>query len=165
MCGVNMQLADFEHATRYVTLLITTKVIESNVENRCISICAGSKLPCIRPSSPKGFVSMLMEKLRKGVLQVSTDRGLRIVHPSWSERLKLLWIFRNFHVLNQEVLSTQEVRLINHICVDDRMCRPQVGVPGDSAYVIGTVERTAPAPSKMRVQRATTGRAKRAAAN
>src|SRR5579864_6744370 len=67
---------------------------------------------------------MWMEKMRRGVLQVSTDSGIRYVQPSLSERLQLLWTFRNFNVLSEEVLSEHEKHVLDELCTDDRLFRP-----------------------------------------
>ncbi len=51
---------------------------------------------------------MWMQKIRRGVLQVETDGGLRFVEPSFGQRLQLLWTFRNFSVLSEHVLNQHE---------------------------------------------------------
>ena len=95
---------------------------------------------------------MWIEKMRRGVLQVATDSGLRYVEPSFGERLQLLWTFRNFTVLSEEVLSTHERQLMSQLCDEQRMRRVNgATVP---ACIIGTVERPSAAPLKKSPQRA-----------
>src|SRR5947209_10918528 len=86
---------------------------------------------------------MWMEKLSAGVLRVLTPIGPRYIRPSFLERLYLVWIFRYFHNLPQQVLSPRQQRLI------DRLCTTQEFVfllsnGFDEALVIGTVERLKP---------------------
>jgi|SRR5579864_3341696 len=96
---------------------------------------------------------MWMEKMRRGVLQVSTDSGIRYVQPSLSERLQLLWTFRNFNVLSEEVLSEHEKHVLDELCTDDRLFRPRMTdrVP---ICVIGTVERSQSVPVRKAPHRA-----------
>jgi hypothetical protein len=55
---------------------------------------------------------MWIEKIRRGVLQVTTDAGLLYVQPSLLEKIQLLWTFRNFRVLPEEVLTQHERQFI-----------------------------------------------------
>jgi hypothetical protein len=48
---------------------------------------------------------MWIEKLADGVLQVETPIGARFIRPSFFERAYLLWMFRNFDSLPQQVLD------------------------------------------------------------
>lgn len=57
-----------------------------------------------------------MEKLLDGVLRVRTPLGPRYVRPSFSERIYLLWIFRNFQILPVKVLSVRQQRRIDAMC-------------------------------------------------
>jgi hypothetical protein len=102
---------------------------------------------------------MLMEKMRRGVLQVSTDSGVRYVQPSFSERIQLLWTFRNFNVLSEEVLNEHEKHVLDCLCSDGRLFRPHIA-DAMPICVIGTVElshslpqRKAPHRSMHAVQR------------
>ncbi len=81
---------------------------------------------------------MWMEKLRRGVLEISTDAGVRYVEPRLMERVRLLWVFRNFHVLSQEVLSDQERRWMDALCTRERIVRRCGSNFGEC--VIGTME-------------------------
>lgn len=89
---------------------------------------------------------MWIEKLRRGVLQVSTDSGLRYVEPSLTERLQLIWTFRNFNFLSEEVMTAHERHLMAHLCAAERLKQ----TPGleQAPCVIGTIERLAPIASK-----------------
>ena len=89
---------------------------------------------------------MLMEKIRHGVLQVSTDRGARFVEPSFLERLRLIWIFRNFKLLPPEVLNQQEQVLLRHLCGKQLEKRHDV----NPDVVIGIVEQQPSLPPKKR---------------
>ena len=92
---------------------------------------------------------MWMEKIRHGVLQISTDSGPRYVAPSFVERIQLLWMFRNFHILHQQVLSRHERQLIEMLCTEERLARGRNGHAQDELCVIGTVERPAPLPRRQ----------------
>ena len=96
---------------------------------------------------------MWMEKMRRGVLQVSTDSGVRYVQPSFSERVQLIWTFRNFKVLSEEVLSEHEKHVLDGLCSDGRLFRPHIA---DCApiCVIGIVERSHSLPPRRAPQRA-----------
>jgi len=83
---------------------------------------------------------MWIEKIRRGVLQVSTDQGLRYVNPSLLERVQLLWMFRNFNILNPEVLTQHERGLIKMLCAEQRLLSARkVGGP-ERLCIIGMVE-------------------------
>ena len=93
---------------------------------------------------------MLMEKIRHGVLEVSTDQGVRYVHPGFLERVRLVWMFRNFHVLPQEVLTPHQRQLVEALCCERRMARCSNRTNGNGARnsksqpadcIIGTLER------------------------
>lgn len=87
---------------------------------------------------------MWLEKLGWGVLRVLTPLGPRYVNPTFSQRLYLLWLFRNFDTLPVKVLSSRQQKWI------DRMC----GVHGFAALiernefgeipVLGTLEQRPP---------------------
>jgi hypothetical protein len=82
-------------------------------------------------------------KLRWGVLRLLTPVGPRYVQPSFLERVYLLWVFRYFSVLPQNVLSRRARTLIENLCM-----RQHTGSHGflyaiTDQPVIGTVERVA----------------------
>ncbi len=85
---------------------------------------------------------MWMEKLADGVLCVQTPIGLRYIRPSLWQRIYLVWIFRHFHTLPQQVLSAGQQRLIDTLCVEHRF----VSLPGEmeGVPIIGTLERRPP---------------------
>lgn len=105
----------------------------------------------LRPlQKSKVFNAMWMEKIRHGVLEVSTDQGTRFVHPGFLERVRLVWMFRNFHVLPQEVLTAHQRRLVDTLCSDRRLARCAGRANGNGARnghsqpadcIIGTLER------------------------
>jgi hypothetical protein len=83
---------------------------------------------------------MFMEKIRRGVLQIhiedATDTDIRYVEPSLAERLQLLWTFRNFNILYEEILTAHERHLIAQLCAQERTSQ----VDPLTACIIGTVE-------------------------
>jgi hypothetical protein len=101
---------------------------------------------------------MWMEKLLGGVLRVLTPLGPRYIKPSFPQRLLLLWIFRHFHVLPMQVLSTWQRRLVESVCAGQRFVS-LTDPDGREAPVLGTVERRprveVETPPAKRSQRAT----------
>jgi len=87
-----------------------------------------------------------MEKIRHGLLQVSTDHGPRFVEPSLVQRLQVLWMFRNFKLLPQEVLNEHEQHLVRALC--EKKLQKRSDVNPDA--VIGTVEQRPSFPPKKR---------------
>ena len=92
---------------------------------------------------------MLIEKIRRGVLQVTTEAGTHYVEPSLLEKLLLLWTFRNFRVLPEEVLTEHERQFIGQLCERSRMQTALAGELAEPSCVIGTVDRVPPAPRKI----------------
>jgi|SRR5215813_8965259 len=91
---------------------------------------------------------MLIEKIRRGVLQVTTDDGTHYVQPSLLEKLLLLWTFRNFRVLPEEVLTQHERQVVQELCSHQRLQKSALPVFPEASCVIGTVDRISPAPKK-----------------
>lgn len=87
---------------------------------------------------------MLIEKISRGVLAVETEYGVRHIQPSLIERIRLLWTFRNFHVLPEGVLNRHERTLIDSLCQKGKFLSNWNGHGDLSEHCIGTVERTAP---------------------
>jgi len=87
---------------------------------------------------------MLIDKLCRGVLAVDTDCGVRYVQPALAERIRLLWTFRNFTLLPEEVLNRNERALIDSLCEKGKFLVNGNGHGDLSLHCIGTVERTAP---------------------
>ena len=83
---------------------------------------------------------MWIEKIRRGVLQVSTDHGPRYVNPSLLERVQLVWMFRNFNILNPEVLTQHERGLIRVLCAERRLLSARRAGGPERLCIIGMVE-------------------------
>jgi hypothetical protein len=91
---------------------------------------------------------MWIEKLARGVLEMDTPIGPRYLEPSFFQRALLLWTFRNFYSLPQQVLHTSEQRLIDRLTNESRF----VSLPADGADdrpVIGRIERRVPSPADV----------------
>jgi len=85
---------------------------------------------------------MWIEKLTDGVLELDTPIGPRYVEPNLVERAYLIWTFRNFFSLPQQVLRPWERRLIDRLLRENRFVSvPTMGA--DERPVIGKVERRA----------------------
>ncbi len=82
---------------------------------------------------------MRWQKLRTGFVQVLTESGLHYVRPSWLEKLRLLWIFRNFSILPQQVLSRRQQRLVARLCSDERLFRYWGPDERERSQLIGTL--------------------------
>jgi hypothetical protein len=87
---------------------------------------------------------MLIDKICRGVLAVETDCGVRYVQPALAERIRLLWTFRNFSLLPEEVLNRNERALIDSLCQKGKFLVNGNGRGDLSLHCIGTVERAAP---------------------
>lgn len=86
---------------------------------------------------------MWIEKLADGVLEVDTPIGKRYIRPEFIQRVRLLWTFRNFDSLPQQVLSSGEQRLIDRLCREHRFVA--MSALGDQDKpVIGRVEKRMP---------------------
>jgi hypothetical protein len=87
---------------------------------------------------------MLIEKLAEGVVQVQTPIGPRYVVPSFSQRVYLLWMFRNFPILPHAVLSRRQQRLIDRLCSEQRFISMAYADGMNEAPVLGTIEHRPP---------------------
>ena len=85
-----------------------------------------------------------MEKLTDGVIELDTPIGSRYVQPNLVERAYLIWTFRNFFSLPQQVLRPWERRLIDRLWSENRFVSLSAAGAQDRP-VIGRVERRAPA--------------------
>jgi len=83
---------------------------------------------------------MWIEKLADGVLQVDTPIGPRYVQPSFKQRAYLLWIFRHFPSLPQQVLRPRERQLIDRLWSENRFV-PTSAMGEPNKPVIGRIER------------------------
>lgn len=88
---------------------------------------------------------MWIEKLAEGVLQVDTPIGPRFIQPNLLERALLLWTFRNFASLPQQVLSMREQQLVNRLCSEQRFV-PMADAAGKDKPLIGRIESRSPIP-------------------
>jgi hypothetical protein len=83
---------------------------------------------------------MWIEKLADGVLEVDTPIGPRYVQPNFKQRAYLMWIFRNFPSLPQQVLHPWERQLIDRLWSENKfVSMPAKGAPNKP--VIGRIER------------------------
>ena len=88
---------------------------------------------------------MLIDKLAAGVVQVQTPIGPRYVVPStFLQRVYLVWMFRNFHILPHAVLSRRQQRLIDRMCSEQRFASIAYSDGMNDVPVIGTVEHRPP---------------------
>jgi len=87
---------------------------------------------------------MLIEKLAAGVVKVQTPIGPRYVMPSFSQRVYLLWMFRNFPILPHAVLNQRQQRMIDRMCSEQRFASMAYADGMHEAPVIGTVEHRPP---------------------
>lgn len=78
---------------------------------------------------------MWIDKLADGVLQIDTLIGPRFVRLTFKQRAYLIWMFRNFSSLPQQVLSQREQRFIDRVCEENGF----TSMPGPD-LVIGRIE-------------------------
>jgi hypothetical protein len=83
---------------------------------------------------------MWMEKLIGGVLELETPIGPRFLDLKFLERVRLLWTFRHFLSLPQQVLRSSELRLIERLTNENRFVAKSAIAEHDRP-VIGRVER------------------------
>ncbi|HLB91741.1 MAG TPA: hypothetical protein VJK27_05345 [Terriglobales bacterium] len=86
---------------------------------------------------------MWIDKLSDGVLELDTPIGARYVQPNFVQRAYLIWIFRNFFSLPQQVLRPWERRLIDRLWDANQFVSLSVTGAHDRP-VIGRIERRAP---------------------
>jgi hypothetical protein len=91
---------------------------------------------------------MWIEKLAKGVLELDTPIGIRYVQPNLVERAYLIWTFRNFFSLPQQVLRPRERRLIDRLWSENRFVSLSA-VGASDRPVIGRIERRPPAKAEV----------------
>jgi hypothetical protein len=82
---------------------------------------------------------MALAKLRNGFVQVSSQSGLHYVKPKFWERLRLVWIFRNFSMLPRQVLNESQQRFMSTVCAQDRMFQCWGPNEQERAQLIGTL--------------------------
>jgi hypothetical protein len=91
---------------------------------------------------------MWIEKLIDGIVQLDTPIGPRYVQPNLLERAYLIWTFRNFFSLPQQVLRPWQRRLIDRLWTEDRFVSRSVAAASDRP-IIGTVEWRSPVPAEV----------------
>ncbi len=91
---------------------------------------------------------MWIEKLSDGVLELDTPIGPRYVQPNLVQRAYLIWTFRNFFSLPQQVLRPWERRLIDRLWSENRFVSLSAAGAPDRP-VIGRVERRVPAQAEV----------------
>jgi len=96
---------------------------------------------------------MWIEKILRGVLAVQTEIGVRYLRPAWYERVLLVWTFRHFQVLPEQVLRAREREMIADIISRNGFVSP-VNRNGHIDCCIGTIERSAPLPPRKPAQTA-----------
>jgi hypothetical protein len=84
---------------------------------------------------------VLLNYLRWGVLRLVTPLGPRYIRPRLLERVYLIWVFRNFRVLPQQVLSRTARNLIEGLCARQNSQSNGLIYSIIDQPVIGTVER------------------------
>lgn len=91
---------------------------------------------------------MWIEKLTDGVLELDTAIGPRYIQPNFAQRAYLMWTFRNFFSLPQQVLSSWERRLIDRLWSEHRFVSLSVAGTHDRP-VIGRIERRSPTSAEI----------------
>jgi len=91
---------------------------------------------------------MWIEKLVEGVLQVDTAIGPRYVRLNFKQRAYLLWMFRHFPSLPQQVLTAREQRMINRLCEENGFAS-MPGMGAADAPVIGRIEKRISVPAEV----------------
>ena len=86
---------------------------------------------------------MWIKKLTDGVLELDTPIGSRYVQPNLMQRVYLMWTFRNFLSLPQQVLRPWEHRLVDRLRSENRFVSLS-GAGANERPVIGKIERRAP---------------------
>ena len=82
---------------------------------------------------------MWIDKLARGVIQLETPIGPRYLQPDFVQRAALMWTFRNFFSLPQQVLRSSERQLIDRLLQENRFV--SMSTVGPSRPVIGRIER------------------------
>ncbi len=91
---------------------------------------------------------MWIDKLIDGVLELDTPIGPRYVELDFTQRAYMMWTFRNFFSLPQQVLLPWERQLIDRLRTENRfVSRTRIGSP--ERPVIGRVEQRAPVTAEV----------------
>jgi len=86
---------------------------------------------------------MWIDKLARGVVELDTPIGPRYLEPTFLQRARLLWTFRNFNSLPHQVLQANEQRLIDGLSSQSRFVARSAGDHYERP-IIGRVERRVP---------------------
>jgi TonB family protein len=84
---------------------------------------------------------VLLDKLESGFLLLDTPQGLMRVEPSFRQRVRLLWAFRNFRQLSVPLLTSRQRALVNDLF---RNNAGAVSQSDNRFLVIGVVENFVP---------------------
>jgi len=82
---------------------------------------------------------MWIDKLASGVVRILTPIGPRYIELTFWQRVYFLWIFRYFDKLPQQVLSARQQRLVDSLCVEQKLISLRATI--EHAPLIGTLER------------------------
>jgi TonB family protein len=93
---------------------------------------------------------MLWFKVQCGVLRIVAGKDVRLVQASAVDRLRLLWVFRNFSSLPIQVLSPRQCALVDKLYAESTPASHPLEF-SEAGRVIGTIERPAGAPKKPSV--------------
>jgi hypothetical protein len=91
---------------------------------------------------------MWIEKLADGVLELDTPIGPRYVQLNFAQRAYLLWTFRNFFSLPQQVLLPWERRLVDRLLSENSFVSMSM-MDAHRRPVIGRIERRAPVQAEV----------------
>jgi hypothetical protein len=91
---------------------------------------------------------MWIDKLADGVLQMDTPIGPRYIRLRFTQRAYLMWMFRHFPSLPQQVLSLREQRMVDRLCEENGFAS-MPGVGTADAPVIGRIEKRLPVPVEI----------------
>jgi len=86
---------------------------------------------------------MWIDKLADGVLQIDTPIGPRYVQLTFKQRAYLMWMFRNFPSLPQQVLSQREQRFVDRVCEENGFAS-MPGLGASRPPIIGRIETRLP---------------------
>jgi hypothetical protein len=93
---------------------------------------------------------MWIEKLADGVLELDTPIGPRYVQLNFAQRAYLLWTFRNFFSLPQQVLLPWERRLVDRLLSENSFISMSMStMDAHRRPVIGRIERRAPVQAEV----------------
>lgn len=86
----------------------------------------------------------VLEKLTRGVLHVTDATGLRYARPNFLERVRIIWLFRNFRILPHHVLPARQKKWLASLCGNGRLLRYSSVLDREMACAIGTLVLSQP---------------------